>query len=49
MWVYTASSNTWAQILDLPFDHGCDASCTVADGYLYLGDGDNYNFARIKL
>jgi hypothetical protein len=49
MWKYTAATDTWSALPSLPFAHGCDASCTVAGGYLYFGDGNNYNFARIKL
>ncbi len=50
MWVYTVATGLWELIPELPFDHGCDAACTVtADGWLYFADGDGGNFARIPL
>lgn len=49
MWVYTAATDTWSRLPDLPFDTGCDAACTVSsDGWLYFA-GAYPNFARIKL
>jgi len=50
VWMYTAATDTWTSFTELPFAHGNSAACTVsADGWLYFGDGNNYNFARIKL
>jgi hypothetical protein len=50
VWVYTAATNTWMKITPLPFAHGSSAACTVsADGWLYFGDGDQLNFARVKV
>jgi hypothetical protein len=50
VWMYTAATDTWASFTPLPFHHGSSAACTVsADGWLYFGDGDHYNFARIKV
>jgi hypothetical protein len=50
VWMYTAATDTWTKIAPLPFPHGSSAACTVsADGWLYFGDGDNYNFARLKV
>jgi hypothetical protein len=50
VWMYTEATDTWSEFVSLPFDHGCNASCTVsADGWLYFGDGDGLNFARIKI
>jgi hypothetical protein len=49
VWKYTASTDSWAQILSLPFAPGSSAVCTVsADGYLYIGDSST-NFARLKV
>jgi hypothetical protein len=50
VWMYTAATDTWTTIAPLPFPHGSSAACTVsADGWLYFGDGEGYNFARIKV
>jgi len=50
VWMYTAATDSWTKIAPLPFAHGSSAACTVsADGWLYFGDGDGDNFARIKI
>ena len=50
VWMYTAATNAWSQLPSLPFAHGCNAACTVTkDGWLYFGEGDNNNLARLKL
>jgi streptogramin lyase len=49
VWMYTAATDSWAQIKSLPFEPGNSAVCTVsADGYLYIGDGST-QFARLKV
>jgi hypothetical protein len=49
VWMYTASTNAWVQLPWLPSLHGSSSSCTVANGYLYVSNGDSYEFARLKL
>ncbi len=50
-WVYNTATNAWRAFTPLPFDHGCDASCTVTgDGYLYFSASEtNNNIARYRL
>ncbi|MEK6744913.1 MAG: hypothetical protein AABZ15_14950 [Nitrospirota bacterium] len=49
MWMYTAATDTWENIPELPFVLGDSPSCTVsADGWLFFGS-DSGDFARIKI
>jgi len=49
-WMYTAATNTWLRLMDLPFPHGDSATCTItADGWLYFGNGNTGQVARYKL
>ena len=48
--VYTAATNTWTSITDLPYDHGNGSACTVsADGWLYFADPGQTNIVRYKV
>jgi hypothetical protein len=50
VWMYTAATDTWSSFTALPFPHGSNAACTVsADGYLYFGNPEISDFARIKV
>jgi hypothetical protein len=49
-WVYTAATDTWTSITDLPYDHGNSSACTVsADGWLYFADPSQTNIVRYKV
>jgi sugar lactone lactonase YvrE len=49
--MYTAETNTWTSFpKDIPFNQGGSNACSIAaDGWLYFGDGNAHNFARIKV
>lgn len=49
VWVYTIASNTWSRLPNLPTIHGSSPSCFVANGYLYVSNGDTDELARLKL
>lgn len=49
-WVYTAATDTWTSMPDLPYAHGNNSSCTVsADGWLYFSDNGQTNIVRYKV
>jgi hypothetical protein len=52
VWMYTEATDTWSELPWLPWEHGCNVSCSVsADGYLYLANANSADhlFARLKI
>jgi hypothetical protein len=49
MWVYTTTTDTWAQLPLMGVSHSDEDGCVVADGYLYVGGSFSGKFQRLKL